>query len=205
MKATEQISNEYLHFWLSRRFNEAFERKLARDFYDRPADSVARDLIGKILCVRQGSRILRSRIIETEAYLGRHDKACHAHKGLTKRTAVMFGPPGYAYIYFVYGVHHMLNVVTHREGEPHAVLIRATDSSLHFSDRELNGPGKLTKAFRINSRHNSLDLCGDDLFILDAAELTPIVKTPRIGISYAGEWAKKPLRYIWKHAPHFKI
>lgn len=192
----------------SRRFAEALvevkEKKLTRDFYDRAADEVAPDLIGKILCVRQGSRILRSRILETEAYLGQVDKACHASKGLTKRTSVMFGPPGYAYVYLIYGMYDMLNVVTHCEGQAHAVLIRAAEP-LFPKDLRLDGPGRLTKNLKITRRLNAADLCGEDIFILDSSLLSPIVRTPRIGVDYAEDWAKKPLRYIWKEAPHFSL
>ncbi len=199
---------EFYSIFSSRRYAETFsnvkEKKLPRDFYDRAADQVAPDLIGKILCVRHGSRILRSRILETEAYLGQKDKACHASKGLTKRTSVMFGPPGYAYVYLIYGMYEMLNVVTHSEGEAHAVLIRAAEP-IYPKDLRLDGPGKLTKHLKITRRLNAADLCGEDIYILDSTSLEPIVRTPRIGVEYAKDWAKKPLRYIWKAAPHFSL
>lgn len=101
--------------------------RLPRSFYARDASIVARESLGKILVRRIGDRRLRARIIETEAYIGAHDLACHASKGRTKRTEVMFGPPGYAYVYLVYGMHHMLNLVTGEEGDPQAVLIRAAE------------------------------------------------------------------------------
>jgi DNA-3-methyladenine glycosylase len=176
---------------------EIFEKKLSRDFFDRPADQVAPDLIGKILCVHAGSKNFRVRILETEAYVGQKDLACHASKGLTKRTAVMFGPPGFAYVYLIYGMHYLFNVVTHREGEAHAVLIRAADwvSPVPTSLR-LDGPGKLTRALGIHKRHHAMDLCADEIFFLDAPKLSPLRRAPRIGVDYAGSWAKKPLRYF---------
>ncbi len=177
------------------------ERKLSQSFFDRPADEVAPDLLGKILCVHSRNKKFRVRILETEAYLGRQDQACHAHRGLTKRTAVMFGPPGFAYVYLIYGIHKLLNIVTHREGEAHAVLIRACDwVSPPQSKPLLNGPGKLSAALGIEMRHNNLDVCGDELFFLDAPTPAEIHRAPRIGVDYAGSWAKKPLRYFWRPA-----
>lgn len=175
-----------------------FEKKLPRDFYDRPADLVAPDLLGKIFCVRHRNSIIKCRILETEAYLGREDRACHAHKGLTPRTSVMFGPPGFAYVYLIYGIHHMMNVVTHGEGEPHAVLIRKAEA-IFPNKLRLHGPGVLTKSLHISKRHNAADLCGNDLYFLDAPEERRFITSARIGVEYAKEWASKPLRYTISH------
>ena len=126
-------------------------KKLGRSFYARSASDVAQDLIGKILVCRLNDEELRVRIIETEAYLGPQDLASHASKGRTRRTEVMFGPAGHAYVYLIYGMHEMLNVVTGITGEAHAVLIRG---AVPVDDRDVNlsGPGRLTRALRITPR-----------------------------------------------------
>src|SRR3954454_2197471 len=102
-------------------------RKLPRSFYARPAEELAPDLLGKILVRRYRGKLLRARIVETEAYVGEHDLACHASKGRTNRTEVMFGPPGHAYVYLIYGMYDMLNIVTGKPGVAQAVLIRAAE------------------------------------------------------------------------------
>src|SRR4051812_5363563 len=103
------------------------DKKLPRSFYERDAALVAPDLLGKILVHRVNRKLLRARIVETEAYVGEHDLACHAAKGRTKRTEIMYGPPGHAYIYFIYGMYDMLNIVCAKEGNAQAVLIRAAE------------------------------------------------------------------------------
>src|SRR5437879_9811505 len=118
-------------------------KKLGRAFYERPAIDIARDLLGKILVHRVGKRTLRARIVETEAYVGEHDLACHASKGRTKRTEVMFGPAGHAYVYFIYGMYDMLNIVCAHEGNAQAVLVRAAEA-INF-EADLSGPGKLCR------------------------------------------------------------
>jgi len=177
-------------------------QKLPRSFYDRNTVIVARELLGKRL-VRQtagGARI--GKIVEVEAYLGEHDLAAHSSKGLTKRNQIMFGPPGHAYVYLIYGIHHCLNVVTEREGCGAAVLIRALEPMKNISGRT-QGPGLLCRALDIDRRLNGRDLLGDDIFIAPPAanEVFSIVKRPRIGVDYAKHWAKRRLRFYIKKNP----
>jgi len=169
---------------------------MSREFFDRDTLTVARDLLGqRLVRVLEGER-LSGRIVEVEAYIGEDDAACHASAGRTSRTDVMYGAPGYAYVYFIYGMHHCLNVVTEREGFPAAVLIRALepeeglrrmrDNRPARSDQELtNGPGKLCQALQIDRRLNRLDLCVSDELFLERAAVVPqmdIVTTPRVGV-----------------------
>jgi DNA-3-methyladenine glycosylase len=157
--------------------------------------TVARSLIGKYLVRQNGKEIVTGKIIEVEAYVGPHDKACHASKGRTQRTDVLFGPPGISYVYLIYGVYHLLNVVTEREEFPAAVLIRAVEVGGELID----GPGRLCRAFEIDRSLNRLDMTnGEDLWFEDRGAKVPrgaIGVFPRIGVDYAGEWAKKPWRF----------
>src|SRR5688500_18059222 len=140
----------------------AMLKKLPRSFYARDAQSVANDLIGSVLI--RGNR--RARIVETEAYIGEHDLACHASKGRTNRTEVMFGEAGHAYVYCIYGMYDMLNIVTGRIGTAQAVLIRAAEP-LDDWDADLSGPGKLCRALGITvKKDNGLDLIGDSMYLL---------------------------------------
>lgn len=176
-------------------------RSLPRPFFARDAETVAHDLLGCLLVRRTaiGDRICR--IVETEAYVGAHDLACHASKGRTARTEPMFGEAGHAYVYFVYGMHHLLNVVTGPVDDPQAVLIRGAEPwpSTGRLDASLAGPAKLCKALGITTQeHNRLDVCagGELIFLPRPAPLSEeIAASPRIGIDYAGEWAAKPLRF----------
>ncbi len=167
-------------------------QKLPRAFYDRDTQRVARELLGKWLVY--GNRI--GRIVETEAYLGPHDLAAHSARGLTPRNAVMFGPPGYAYVYMIYGMYFCMNVVTEREGHASAVLLRALEPVCGM-DGKTNGPGLLCRAMGIDRRLNGHDLLSDDFFIAAPAREEPvrIVKRPRIGVDYAGHWARRHLRF----------
>ena len=173
---------------------------LSRSFYERGAEELARDLIGRTLvrCLPDG-RVLRGRLVEVEAYVGMDDKACHAHHGKTARNATMFGPPGRTYVYLVYGMYHMLNLVCAEEGDPQAVLVRALEpvepSLLGTSWR---GPGVLCRELSIDRSHDGLDLCSGRGIWLESgtpADLSEIVATPRIGIDYAEEWKDAPLRF----------
>lgn len=169
---------------------------LARGFYDRDTCTVARDLLGQLLVHRvEGVRRV-GRIVEVEAYLGPGDLAAHTARGPTPRTRAMFGPPGHAYVYLVYGMHHCMNVVTEPEGVGTAVLLRALEPVANLG-LAANGPGRLCKAMGIDLRHYGADLCGPELFI--AAPPMPqrfrIVARPRVGVDYAGAWARKPLRF----------
>ncbi len=164
-----------------------------RDFFDRPADRVARELLGARLVVRGAdSRLQRHVVFETEAYLGAHDLACHGSKGMTKRNAVMFGPAGHWYVYLCYGIHWMLNIVTGAEGVPAAVLIRGAG--------ELVGPGRVTRGLGIDQALNGLAAGRKAGLWLEPSGIEIprrwIARTPRIGVGYAGVWAEKPLRYV---------
>jgi len=170
--------------------------KLDVPFYARPAVDVARDLIGTILVRRRRGREFRGRIVETEAYIGPQDLASHSSKGRTKRTEVMFGPPARAYVYFIYGMYEMLNIVTAEPGDAQAVLIRAAEP-LDGWDANLSGPGRLARGFGIKLPENGLDLTGDKLFILDRSCSAPkVLATPRIGVEYAKHWQHELLRFI---------
>jgi len=177
-------------------------RKLPRDFYDRDAVSVARDLLAKCLVHRAGGATRVGRIVEVEAYLGPHDLAAHSAKGLTTRTRVMFGPPGYAYVYLIYGMHQCMNVVTQAEGKASAVLLRAVEPVQNVTGRT-QGPGLLCRAMEIDGRLNGHDLLSRDFYIADdGAEVGSIVKRPRIGVHYAGPWARRLLRFYVRGSPY---
>lgn len=161
-------------------------------FYDRDTTMVARDLLGRILV--HGER--RGRIVETEAYVGEHDLACHASKGRTARTAVMFGPPGRAYVYLIYGMHHCFNVVTEAEGHASAVLIRGL-APLEGETLVGNGPGRLCRALGIDRSLDGHDLTQPPLTLLPGTPVPArrIARGARIGVDYAGAWANAPLRF----------
>lgn len=164
-------------------------------FYARDTGDVARNLLGKILVRRIGRQIVKCRLVETEAYYGKDDPASHAARGQTRRTAVMFGKPGHAYVYFNYGVHHLLNVVTEVAGTAGAVLVRAVEplegTELLFKNRPVsqvhqltNGPGKLTQALDVNLDFNGKSLDTAVLGIIESEENNfRVVQSPRIGIS----------------------
>lgn len=168
---------------------------LSKRYFNRPTLIVARSLVGKYLIRENGRGKIAGKIIEVEAYVGCQDKACHASKGRTTRTDVLFGPPGIAYVYFIYGMYHMLNVVTERTEFPAAVLIRA----IEVDGELIDGPGKLCRELDIDRSLNRLDMTsGRSLWFEDQGEkVAPYqVKTfPRIGVEYAGRWAKKPWRF----------
>ena len=173
---------------------------LKRDFFDRKATEVAPDLLGKFLTLERGGKTTSCMITETEAYDGHDDRASHASKGKTARTEVMFGPPGHWYIYFIYGMYEMLNIVTGAEGYPSAVLIRGVESAPPAGGRRIDGPGKLTRDLGISRLLNTKPATkGSGLWIEDHGIYIPktsIVRRPRIGVAYAGEWAKKPWRFV---------
>jgi DNA-3-methyladenine glycosylase len=173
-------------------------RRLPRSFYDRDTIAVARDLLGKYLVHQK--RI--GRIVEVEAYLGPHDLAAHSAKGLTERTKVMFGPPGHAYVYLIYGMYYCMNVVTEREGHASAVLLRAIEPVENIEGKT-SGPGLLCNAMGLDKRLNAHDLLSEDFYIAAAPKAAPftIVKRPRIGVDYAGRWAKRHLRFYIKGNP----
>ena len=187
--------------------NPAFERRcirsgivaLPRAFYDRDTVVVAKDLLGKHLVHVSGGVERIGKIVEVEAYLGPHDLASHSSRGHTARTGVMFGPPGHAYVYLVYGMHCCMNVVTERDGHASAVLIRAVEPVKNI-EGSTRGPGRLCKAMHIDRRRNGADLTSDDFHIADPSvpESASIVRRPRVGVDYAGEWAGRLLRFYFR-------
>ena len=190
--------------------------KLGREFFDRDTVAVARDLLGKYLVRREGDLVLAGRIVETEAYVGRMDKACHAYGyKRTPRTETLFARPGTAYIYLIYGMYHCLNFVTEGEGEPAAVLLRGLEPALGAEEMArrrfgkdlgaltpyqkkhfLDGPGKACRALGLTRAQNGLDLTGEALFLWDDGSPTPEFHTgKRIGIDYAQEAVDFPWRF----------
>ncbi len=174
-------------------------QKLSREFYDRDTVTVAKELLGKYIVHVSGKIERIGKIVEVEAYLGPHDLAAHSAKGLTKRTKVMFGPPGHAYVYLIYGIYYCVNVVTEREGHASAVLLRAIEPIKNIHERT-QGPGLLCKALHIDKRQNAHDLLSADFYIAADAKSPPfvIVKRPRVGVDYAKHWAKRHLRFYIK-------
>lgn len=185
---------------------------LPRSFYARPAEVVAKDALGKILVFEREGVTLAGRIVEAEAYLGIRDRAAHSFGGRrTARNEVMWGTPGFAYVFFIYGMHFHLNLVTDAEGLPCAVLLRAVepilgedvmrflrgDSAKSVKPTLLtNGPGKLCQAFGIARAQNGLDLCTKPLYLSAGPAPKRIKRCSRIGVDYAGSWAKRLLRFV---------
>jgi DNA-3-methyladenine glycosylase len=189
--------------------------KLPLSFYQQPTLEIARKLLGKILVRRLNGKNLAGKIVETEAYVGPEDLACHASKGRTPRTAIMFENGGRAYIYMIYGVYFCLNAVTEPEGHPAAVLIRAIEPIEHVAAmRKLrgnprreqdiaSGPGKLCMAMGIDKRLNGASLAGETLWIEDRKlTVDEIAASPRVGVDYAGEYKDKPWRFYIPGNPH---
>jgi len=176
---------------------------LSRNFYARPATQVARECLGKILVHGKTA----GRIVETEAYLGVEDRAAHAWRGITARTRVLFGPPGHAYVYFIYGMYECLNFVAEEKGKAGCVLIRAIEPiagiasmqkrrpTAHHVEDLASGPGKLTLALAITRKQNGSDLTRGALQVRRLAEEPPfeVQVTPRIGITHCADW---PLRFL---------
>lgn len=171
--------------------------KLPHTFYYRDALTLAHDLLGKLLIHQLPGDTRIGRIVEVEAYLGPQDLAAHTSKGRTPRTRAMFGPPGHAYVYLVYGMHHCMNVVAGPEGSGTAVLLRALEPVSDNLPCATNGPGRLCKALGVTLEHYGQDLCSDELYLADdgSAADFEIVSAPRIGVDYAQDWADKPLRF----------
>ena len=182
--------------------------KLPRSFYEQTTIDVAKQLLGKYLVRKHPEGNAVGRIVETEAYVGPQDLACHASKGRTARTEVMFGPAGRAYVYFIYGFYNMLNLVTEAKDYPAAVLIRAVEPiggiELMKERRKssvlrnlASGPGKLCQAFAVDRTLNGADLSGGVLYVEDRGESVPKFRArPRIGVDYAGKWKGKPYRFL---------
>jgi len=192
--------------------------RLTREFFSQDTLTVARLLLGKRLVRRLNGQRLVGRIVEVEAYIGEEDEGCHASIGRTARNAVMYGPPGHAYVYFTYGMHWMLNVVTEAEGFPAAVLIRALEpvEGLRIMARNrkgcmvfnlCSGPAKLTQALGITRGFNGADLCarrGSELWLEDAPPIPErsIAVGPRIGLNSVSEpWKSMPWRFYIANSP----
>ena len=185
---------------------------LDRKFYQRDTLQVARALLGKKLVRQINGLELTGMIVETEAYCGKADSACHAHRGKTPRNSVMFGEPGHAYVYFTYGMHYMLNLVTEAEENPCAVLVRAILPLAGIEEMEdrrkrkgaelTNGPAKLCQALSIDKSLNGWDLtCGKELWVEDYKKIPAksIITTPRIGIDYAKKEHRDALwRFLYR-------
>lgn len=166
-------------------------KMLPLSFFDRKTLTVARDLVGKTLVRQIGNKIVRDTITEVEAYIGPHDLASHSSKGRTPRTEVMYQKAGTVYVYLIYGMYFMLNIITEKEGFPAGVLIRGT--------RKVNGPGRVAREFGIDLHLKGKALGKKTgLWIEKGESVNPrrILRTPRIGIDYAGEWKEKPYRFV---------
>lgn len=176
--------------------------RLEHSFYRQDTLSVARALIGMHLVHRLRGRRRVGRIVETEAYLGPEDRAAHSARGRTARTEVMYGPPGHAYVFLIYGMWHCVNVVTAAENVPHAVLLRAIEPLAGLTGRTA-GPGLLCRAMDIDRQLNGTDLCGTRLWIERPASprSVRVGRSARIGVDYAGEWAARPWRFFDRDSP----
>ena len=188
------------------------EERLKRKFFSQPTIKVAKGLLGKYLVRRVGKKQLVGKIVETEAYIGPNDKASHASFGKTERCKLMYGLPGIAYVYLIYGMYWMLNIVTEEKGKPCAILIRAVQPQLEIKKLDIEelkklgaGPGKLCRWLKINKSFNGEDLTKSKrLLVIDSGERIKerqIIKKTRVGVNYAGEWAKKPWRFYIKNNP----
>jgi DNA-3-methyladenine glycosylase len=177
-------------------------RVLGPEFFERDTLGVARDLLGKLLVREVDGRALWGRLVEVEAYCGPADRAAHSWRGRTPRTSVMFGPPGRAYVYFVYGMHNCLNFVTRPEGFPEAVLVRALEPGPGVG--RCSGPGLVCRALAIDRSLNGTPLEPPSLYVVDDG-FRPgpdgVARTPRVGVGYAGEWAELPWRFCLP-SPH---
>jgi DNA-3-methyladenine glycosylase len=168
-------------------------------FFARDALVVARALIGTHIV--HGSRV--ARIVETEAYRGPKDLACHARAGLTKRTRTLFGAPGHAYVFFVYGMHECFNVVCKVEGSGHAVLVRAAELVSGFDDGErADGPGRFARAMQLGRALDGASLLGERLHLLPRQKRVRVATSARVGVAYAGEWADEPYRFFDASSAH---
>lgn len=177
--------------------------KLPREFYARPTVTVARGLLGctVVHVDPDDGRERRARIVETEAYVGERDLACHAARGRTARTEVMFGPPGHAYVYLIYGMHWCFNVVTQPAGRAEAVLVRAA-VAVERCDGHLSGPGAFCRAMHLDKRRYGADLCGDAVWVEPREGPRPrVVVGERVNVAYAGAWARKPWRFAVDQEP----
>jgi DNA-3-methyladenine glycosylase len=191
-------------------------KKLPLSFYLREdVLAIAKELLGKVLVTNFDGELTSGRIVETEAYAGELDKASHASKGRTERTEVMYATGGRAYVYLCYGIHQMFNIVTSKEGEPHAILIRAVEplegkeimlertGKKKWEDTITSGPGRVGKAMGFHTSQCGLSVASDELYIADDGNKVKeedIVSSPRIGVDYAGEHAEWHYRFYLKNS-----
>lgn len=204
---------------------ETNEVRLRRSFFDRSSEMVAPELLGKYLIRKKGDHLQVGKIVETEAYLGFGDRASHSYKGMTKRNEPMFGPSGFSYVYFTYGMHWLLNIVTEKEGSPSGVLIRAIEPLLDtkmdlpaLNKSELrrlgSGPARLTKWLEITGEENRTDIINSEYLYVVTSFATEgqifkekptkselIKKAPRVGVGFAGEQANDLLRFYFEDSP----
>lgn len=168
--------------------------KLENILYERSALEFAPLLLGKLLCIAEHGKVLRFRVTETECYCGETDTACHAHKGKTERTKILYNQGGCAYVYLCYGIHNLFNIVTGREGVPQAVLVRSVEG--------YNGPGKLTKAMKIDRSFNGESLITSErIWVEDDGYTGEYETAKRVGIDFATEeYREKPWRFILQQA-----
>lgn len=193
-------------------------KKLPLSFYLRDdVVTLARELLGKVLVTAFNGEVTSGRIVETEAYAGELDKASHASKGRTSRTEVMFGTGGRAYVYLCYGIHQMFNIITAKEGVPHAILVRAVEpidgeeimlqrtGKRIWNETITSGPGRVGKAFGFHTSQCGFDLTGDELYIADdefSVTAEQVISSPRIGVDYAGDHAAWHYRFFLKDNPY---
>jgi DNA-3-methyladenine glycosylase len=188
-----------------------------RSWFDRPSLEVAPDLLGMRLVHDSNEGVVAGRIVETEAYAGPEDRAAHSSRGRTPRNAVMFGPPGHLYVYFIYGIHYCMNVVCGPGEKPEAVLIRAVaidqgeelarrrrqgSSGRVVTQRLAAGPGNAAAAFGIDRSLNGADLIDGRVYLADGPRPPRVVARPRVGVGYSGEWANLPWRFLVADDPH---
>lgn len=185
---------------------ELLPHPLPRSYYERDALVLARSLVGTRLVVRSSdSKSVRiARIVETEAYRGPKDLACHARAGLTKRTKTLYGPPGHAYVFLIYGMYDCFNVVCFGEGKGHAVLVRGVEPIAGVDAHvRCDGPGRLTRALGITRAHDTEDLVEDGRIWIAERDRRPRIEvTARVGVAYAGEWADEPWRFLDATSKH---
>lgn len=177
---------------------------LPREFYLRNARVLARALLGTHLVhAPHGEDPRAVRIVETEAYCGPKDLACHARSGLTKRTRTLLGPPGHAYVFLIYGMYDCFNVTCLGEGRGHAVLVRGGEPVLGIPHGvRCDGPGKLARALGITRAHDGADLTRDSVFLAARVRRPKVTVTARVGVAYAGEWADRPWRFVDTESKH---
>lgn len=173
-------------------------KRIPQSFFLRPTLSVAEDLVGKLLVLKKGKEIKVARILETEAYIGEKDLACHARFGKTARNWVMYERGGVWYVYFVYGMHWLLNIITGPKNFPAGVMIRSAEPLEGFwPGKKLSGPALLTKAFDITQKFNGVRHGGELFFAFDGGEVNFLVRRKtRVGVAYAGKYAKKKWRFV---------